>query len=594
MQKNAFENQILWYEDRLKEHPNWHLASDSILTYLDYGKSGTKATTRPGFMKMIEDAKAGKFDMIATREVSRFARNQADTYKYLEELRKCNVQVYFINENLKTLGSEADEIRFAVYASMAQAESRKISERVRAGQESSRKKGVMFGNGNILGYKRVRLRHDSTADPDTPTFAVVPEQAETVRKIFEWCAEGNGLRQIVNMLEKEGRKTATGLENWMESSVLRCLRNPMYIGKQKQCQTRVGHFLDGVRERCAENVIVEGDFEAIVSEELFDKVQRILDEKASKRENELKDFREGRRSQDKWGMKLECSCGSRFRRDPWGKTKDSVTYGYTCRTKASRGSTEYREREGLSTADSCDRKGIPAWHLEMVALMIFRAVCGTQYQSILDTYQSIEDNYTLDETTASDMDLKKIESEIKKLENQINMLLDLYLDGSLNEDTFKDRNSRLEKELETWKDKRRVVETLASGQKNYLEERKNDDLVELLETMTRMFNFHGETIDADFVKHYVDKVVIRSDHCYEWMINLSGDAENFEEKTKLWACAAREKKVEQTKRVQEEYYTDMFTFPVRFDEAREYRKRCGRYLRSNQWDDLLIQVFVRS
>ncbi len=597
MQKSAFQNQITWYEDRLKEHPNWHLASENVKTYLDEGKSGTRAATRPGFMRLIEDAKAGKFDLIVTREVSRFARNQADFFKYLDDLRKCNVQVYFVMEELKTLGKEEDEVRFAVFASLAQAESRKISERVRESQDTVRyNKGVLYGNGNILGYKRVRVRHtgnDVTRDKNYPTFTVEPEQAETVRKMFNWYAEGNGLKKIARLLEKEGRKTATGKENWDESNILRCLRNPMYIGKQLQCQTRVGHFLDGIRQRSEETVLIEGDFEPIVSEELYYKVQAILDERAALRAEQGAEFKEERRSQEKWVRKLECSCGSRFRHDIWGKRKDgSANDGYSCRTKATKGSTEYREREGLSITDSCSRKGIPAWHLEMIALKIFRAICGTQYQTILDTYQMIEDCYT-EETAISDDDVKKLRKDIAKLEGQTSKLLDLYMEGTLSKDAFAAKNASIEQQTAILKEKLASVEAMMSGRKSYLDDLRSDNLIELLETMTNMFNFNGETIDEDFLEHYVDKVVIRSDHCYEFMINLRGDAESFEEKTALWACAPKAKKVEQTEKIQEEYYTEMFTFPVKFAEAHEYRKKFGGYVRTSQWEDLLVQVFVR-
>ena len=149
-QLSALENQLQWYDDQSKYHPNWKV----LRKYIDEGITGTQAKKRPAFLKMLEDAKNGQFDLIVTREVCRFARNTVDTLVTTRELKKIGVEVYFVEDNIWTMDGDG-ELRLTIMATLAQEESRKTSERVRAGQKISRDNGVLYGNGNILGYDRV-------------------------------------------------------------------------------------------------------------------------------------------------------------------------------------------------------------------------------------------------------------------------------------------------------------------------------------------------------------------------------------------------------------------------------------------------------
>ena len=169
-QLSALENQKDWYTPFLEHHPEWHL----IHTYIDEGITGTSAEKRPEFMKMLEDAEDGDFDLILTREVSRFARNTVDTLQYTRKLKAIGVEVLFINDNIKTFDGDG-ELRLTIMATLAQDESRKTSIRVKSGQKVSMEKGVLYGNGNILGYDRVGK-----------DLVINPEQAKTVRMIFDW------------------------------------------------------------------------------------------------------------------------------------------------------------------------------------------------------------------------------------------------------------------------------------------------------------------------------------------------------------------------------------------------------------------------
>ena len=213
-QLSALGNQLDWYKPILAARPDWTLTAQ----YIDEGITGTSAEKRPQFMKMVEDARQKKFNMIITREVSRFARNTVDTLQYTRLLKEYGVEVFFLNDNIKTFDGDG-ELRLTIMATLAQDESRKTSIRVKAGQETSMQNGVFYGNGNILGYDRVGKE-----------MVINPEQAKTVRMIYDMYLSGMGVTTIQYELEKAGRLTALGKEQWFASYISKMLRNSFYCG----------------------------------------------------------------------------------------------------------------------------------------------------------------------------------------------------------------------------------------------------------------------------------------------------------------------------------------------------------------------------
>lgn len=203
-QINALDNQLSWYEGLLHSHPNWQ----KVNVYVDRGITGTNAKKRPGFMQMIEDAQKGQFDLICTRETSRFARNTLDSLSYTRALASIGVEVFFSSDGIWSMESDG-ELRLTLLSAMSQEESRHISDRVLAGQKVSREQNILYGNGNILGYE---LARGSTSVENT--YIINEEQAETVRMIFKYYIEGMGSKFIAKKLMEEHRATATGLYNW--------------------------------------------------------------------------------------------------------------------------------------------------------------------------------------------------------------------------------------------------------------------------------------------------------------------------------------------------------------------------------------------
>ena len=233
-QLDALKNQMQWYDDQAKYHPNWTVVD----RYIDEGITGTQAKKRPAFLQMIEDAKLGKFDLIVTREVCRFARNTVDTLVTTRELKNIGVEVYFVEDNIWTMDGDG-ELRLTIMATLAQEESRKVSERVRAGQQISRENGTLYGCGNILGYDRVG-----------DTYVINPEQAETVRLIYELYLKGEmGSMKIANELTRLGRLNASGKVKWTADNVLRILANQTYMGVMAYGKSYTNNYLDQKRFR---------------------------------------------------------------------------------------------------------------------------------------------------------------------------------------------------------------------------------------------------------------------------------------------------------------------------------------------------------
>ena len=180
-----------------------------INRYIDQGITGTQVYKRDAFMRMMEDAKQQKFDLIVTREVCRFARNTVDALVCVRQLAAIGIEVYFVNDNIWTLDGDG-ELRLTIMATMAQEESRKISERSLAGQRVSREKGVLYGNGNIFGYTRNKL---------TKQFEIDPDQAETVKMIFDLYDSGMGETLVAKELTRLGRKNGVGTVSYTHLDV---------------------------------------------------------------------------------------------------------------------------------------------------------------------------------------------------------------------------------------------------------------------------------------------------------------------------------------------------------------------------------------
>ena len=194
-QINSLENQIQYYTELIQSKPNWTY----IEGYIDEGISGTSTKKRDSFNRMIRDAKAGRFDFIITKEISRFSRSTLDSIKYTQELLEHDVGVLFQNDNINTLDSDS-EFRLVVMAGVAQDEVRKLSERLKFGFRQAIKNGHVLGNDKLWGY-----------DKKDCVLTINEEEAQVVRRIFDLYANQQmGIRRISQTLYDEGFTSRKG------------------------------------------------------------------------------------------------------------------------------------------------------------------------------------------------------------------------------------------------------------------------------------------------------------------------------------------------------------------------------------------------
>ncbi|MBR3320166.1 recombinase family protein [Candidatus Saccharibacteria bacterium] len=261
-QEGSFYSQISFYTDYINENPNWQL----VRVYADRGLSGTSYKHRPEFSQMIEDAKAGKIDLILTKSVSRFARNTVDSLVITRELKATGVEVFFEKEGISSMDRDA-ELMFTIMSSIAQEESRTISENVRWGLQRNMEAGkVYMPYSAFLGYRKGK-----DGKPE-----IVPSEAKTVRLIYQLFLDGKKFRSIARYLESENITSPRGNLSWTPGTIKSILTNEKYKGDARLQKTYIVDFLTKeVRINHGERkqYYVQNSHPAIISPETFERVQ---------------------------------------------------------------------------------------------------------------------------------------------------------------------------------------------------------------------------------------------------------------------------------------------------------------------------------
>ncbi|MCM1167974.1 MAG: recombinase family protein, partial [Ruminococcus sp.] len=272
-QLSSYEAQVGFYTRHIQGNPDWEF----VRVYTDEGISGTNIKKREGFNRMIRDALNGKIDLILTKSISRFARNTVDTLTTIRKLKEKGIEVYFEKENIYTLDAKG-EVMITIMSSLAQEESRSISENVTWGIRKSMEDGKVS-----LGYKHF-LGYEKGAD-GLPQ--IVEEEAETVRKIYRLFLDGRTVRSIAEQLTDEGIPTPSGKKNWSVSTIMSILQNEKYKGDALLQKTYTVDFLSKkVKKNKGEipQYYIQNSHPAIIDPDTFELVQ-----------NEIKRRRPGRR-----------------------------------------------------------------------------------------------------------------------------------------------------------------------------------------------------------------------------------------------------------------------------------------------------------
>ncbi len=556
-QMNALENQIQWYESILSDHPNW----EKINVYVDKGVTGTQAKKRQGFMQMIEDASKGEFDLICTREVSRFARNTLDSLNYTRQLGRMGVEVYFYNDNIWSCESDG-ELRLTLMSAMSQEESRHISERVLAGQSISRKKGVLYGNGSILGYRLVKGSKSSEN-----TYEIIEEDAETVRMVYDFYLEGMGVKTIAAKMQELHRQTAKSGCKWDATKVLRILDNKTYAGYIGYHKSHTASFLDHarvpVRDR-SQYEYVKGDFPAIIPEEKWNRVQSLKQKKVTC----AGQGKYGKkRSKDRWVRVLVCECGRTYHKYKWRVNKSGEECcGYQCWNQVNNRKKSYRIKNGLDAEGYCDVPSICEWKLDFMLKHILQKIWKNPKETITVLTETIRENYVEGQETNTELGCLK--RELERLKFRKERLLDMRLDNQIEESAFEEKRRQIQ-ERTTEIEKR--LEASIGQEVTESTEDISSAIRKVKDVLENACNLKQKKIDGNLIEALVERVTPTEEGVFKWYLN----------------CKATEDAI-----FDEKEYTFYDSFCLCFEEAKAYRKQYGNFIRANQWRDLQVEVFI--
>ncbi|MBQ2897462.1 MAG: recombinase family protein [Clostridia bacterium] len=467
-QLHSLASQKAYFQKMVEDNVNWTL----VCGYVDEGISATSVKNREEFLKMIQDAKLRKFDLILTKEISRFARNTLDSLTYTQELLKNGVGVFFVNDNLNTLEPDG-ELRLIIMSGMAQDESRKVSERVSFGFKRSIEKGVVLGNDSIWGYQK-----------DNGKLVIVPKEAEMVKKIFEFYANCDmGIRQIAKAISELGYKNTNGKE-FSFSTIRGILKNPKYKGYYCGNKTHKLDFRhDDIKYLPEEDwILYEDNFTVppIVSVRLWDKANHKLKERSEKMSSNDKTS-----YQNKYLYSGKIICGEH------GTCYYHTVYKYKSGNKELWTCKEY------GNGNKCRNPLVYKEEIDAVLEEIYKGV-------LLDKHGII--NELIEVYKGNRLDIKKsmykIEKEISAIYAKKEKLLDLVMDSRITNEEFEQRNNALNSQLDQLDKRKKDLES---------EEKINiaqiDRNRELEEHISKELCF-SDNMSKNLIDSFLDKIIV--------------------------------------------------------------------------------------
>lgn len=474
-QINSLGNQKRYFEDYIAANPHWRFAGG----YVDEGISGTSVEGREQFLKMIEDAKRGRFDLIVTKEISRFARNTLDSLRYTRELLRCGVGVYFQNDNINTFDKDA-ELRLTIMSSIAQDEVRKLSERTRFGFKRAQENSVLLGQNNLFGYNKVDGRLE-----------IVEPEAAVVREVFERYAAGDlGLRAIANDLDSRGVRGRQG-KPLTYSTLYGMIRNPKYKGCYAGRRYASRDYRDKRSYRLsADKWLVHKDdrVPAIVPEALWEQANRLL----ASRGKTMKAHAQASQNRYAYSGKLICARhGTTFHRHVYKSKSRGEAECWNCRL--------YREK---GKTGGCNSPTVYSHELDRILERVFeqitdeRSAAVQEYIDNLRAFAAQQDNAPA---------LAQVEQEIEAVTRRKDKLLDLALAGALSNDEFKQRNETCNEQLAALEQQR----TELQNANKTLEER-----IRRVENLRRIIEERWQMscgFSREMSKALVDHIVVDSD-----------------------------------------------------------------------------------
>ena len=475
-QLNSLDNQISYYRNFIKKNANWEF----IEGYIDEGLSGMSTKKRENFHNMVNDAKAGLFDLVITKEITRFARNTLDSIQYTRELLNSGVGVFFQNDNINTL-DEDSELRLTIMSGIAQDELRKLSSRIKFGHQEAIKKNVVLGNSRIFGYRK-----------DNKRLVIDEKEAEMVRELFTlYATDKYSMKQIEEIFWNKGYRNNNG-KRICHSTMSNTISNPKYKGyyvgnkvKIVDMFTKKQKFLppeEWVMFKDETGEIVP----AIVSEELWEQANEVL----KRRSRDVKNRQNQCNHANLLTGKMYCThCGKLYYRKDSKDRKGNVLSRWICSGKIANGT------------DSCPSFTIYEEEIKEVLYGVFKDT-AEDAKRIIEEYPEMYAEILAKDSSSSE--LQKLKDRLGVLSKKKSKLLEYNIAGQISDRDFVEMNKQITEESAEVYSAIEEIENELNSREEYtakIEEIRNVLLKAEKEASKEM-------IDSAFINKYIDRICV--------------------------------------------------------------------------------------
>ena len=472
-QINSLENQVQYYTELIQSKPNWVF----VPGYIDEGISGTSTKKRDSFLRMIKDAKGGRFDFIITKEISRFSRSTLDSIKYTQELLEHGVGVLFQNDSINTLDSDS-EFRLVVMAGVAQDEVRKLSERLKFGFRQAIKNGHVLGNDKLWGYNKKDC-----------VLTIHEEEAQVVRRIFDLYANRQmGIRRISQTLLDEGVTSRKG-NAFNVLTIRHILCNPKYKGWYCANKSQTVDYRSKRKIFLDESEWVmypDPAVPAIVSEELWDRANALY--KRRSRQMMSHQSAAGFHNRYPYSGKMICEeHGASFHRQVL-KSAGGDKEVWQCRVYRNRGRA------------ACSAPQLYTAELDQVMADVFNRLAQNK-QAIIDAVvtvlQAVPDEHDYAQ------DLRRIEEDLSAIRAKKDRLLEMSIEGVISTAEFRQRNDGFNEQIQALEEKLAVTQLESEKGKQAAAQ-----LGEIRAALEQELTFQNG-VNSALVTTILDKIVVK-------------------------------------------------------------------------------------